>query len=554
MTHHWRAVPCRPLGALVAALTIACSPDVTPPGTEREVVSLRVLPSAASLVERSFIQLVADVRDTLGNPITGIPLQWSSADTTVLLVSEGGVASAVAPGLDSVYLHAGSKTAVGVVRVLARVVALSISPLALVSYPGDVGTFTAIMLDRRGLLVGGRKPVWSLADSSFAHIDADGRVSSSSVGRSRLMATIDSASDTATYASLITMDFVFAGAFHTCATTVRQDAYCWGANDFGQSGSNDFLDSLPTPVLMPAGVHLRGGGSGQEHSCAIATTGDAFCWGDNGFGQLGSGTSATRSQPTRVSSSMGFTQVSAGSFHSCAIGVDSLGYCWGRNDAGQLGSAGGSIGVPRAVGTPRLLFVVASGAAHTCATATNGDVLCWGQNQSGQLGDGTTTDRGAPNPVSGGLQASQVSAGTSHTCAVATTGDGYCWGDNSSGQLGASTPSSNSALPVLVGGLHTWKAIGAGARHTCGIDCAGSVWCWGDNFFGQLGNGGSGSGSTPRAVAGNLIFSSLTVGQNHACGLASDHRVYCWGLGGSGRLGKGSTGSSPIPVAVAFQN
>ena len=161
-------------------------------------------------------------------------------------------------------------------------------------------------------------------------------------------------------------------------------------------------------------------------------------------------------------------------------------------------------------------------------------------------------------PVTGGLTFKTVSAGKLHTCALDSTGQAYCWGRNSDGQLGdGSTNTSN--VPVPVSGP-PFIAIAAGTSHTCGLTSAGVLYCWGKNDKGQLGTGNTASINSPTAVAGGLQFASVSVGENHTCGVTKDPvtlspspLVYCWGDNQFGQLGDGTLTDRPAPTKVAFQ-
>src|SRR5437660_302565 len=185
--------------------------------------------------------------------------------------------------------------------------------------------------------------------------------------------------------------------------------------------------------------------AGDYHSCALRASGVAYCWGDNGNGQLGDGTTTQRLVPTAVAGGLTFASVTAGDFFTCAVTTSGAGYCWG---------AGGYIGdgtttqrlVPTSV-AGGLTFASVNAAAGTgftntaygCGVTTSGDAYCWGYNTFGTLGDGTTTQRLVPNTVAGGLTFADVRAGGNHTCGVTTSGAAYCWGLNGNGELGDGT-------------------------------------------------------------------------------------------------------------------
>ncbi len=237
---------------------------------------------------------------------------------------------------------------------------------------------------------------------------------------------------------------------------------------------------------------------GQNHTCALVN-GGARCWGWNEDGQLGDGNFGPGS-PIAVQVQglwSGVQAITGGTYHTCALSNGSA-LCWGRNSRGQLGDGSfASSAVPVQVsGLWDGAVAIAPGYEHTCALA-NGAVLCWGINERGQLGNGDGADRPEPVPVAGlSNHLAKVDGGFMHTCAL-VNGGVQCWGSNSHGQLGDGGASgAYSPVPVPVSGLSRGvQAVSAGVYHTCAIVNGGAV-CWGDNLYGQLGNGSPGSSSS----------------------------------------------------------
>jgi alpha-tubulin suppressor-like RCC1 family protein len=192
------------------------------------------------------------------------------------------------------------------------------------------------------------------------------------------------------------------------------------------------------------------------------------------------------------------------------------------------------------------------GGDQTCGLShANGGWYCWGDNQQGGLGDGTTTNRLTPVAVTGGLTFATVSSGgINFTCGLTATNAAYCWGNNWYGQLGDGTMTdSHTPVAVTTGGL-TFVTVTAGLNHTCGLTADGLAYCWGRNTFGQLGVGDTTRRLTPVAVAGGLRFASLRAMSLHTCGLTGLGAAYCWGLNDSGQLGDGTQTYRYTPVAV----
>jgi alpha-tubulin suppressor-like RCC1 family protein len=374
---------------------------------------------------------------------------------------------------------------------------------------------------------------------------------------------------------------VKAGDFHTCGIAAGQ-AYCWGSNATGQLGNADFGTNYnyPTPVDTTgvlAGKTILSIAGGSEHTCAIASDHQAYCWGNGDNGRLGNNDTGASDVPVAVDTSgvlAGKTILSivAGYQHTCAIASDHQAYCWGDNTYGQLGDGSGVPSyVPVAVSTAgalsgkTILSIYASGSSHTCVIASDNLAYCWGYGEDGQLGNGVTFSSSSPvqvntSSVLPGQTVVSLATAWQSTCAIGSDGKAYCWGNNASGQLGDGSNSA-SALPVAVqdtGVLSgkTLTSITADGTTACALDSAGAAYCWGNNTNGQLGNGSLDSNSTfPVAVDTSGVLSgktavTITSGDSHACVTTSDNGVYCWGNGTSGQLGDGTTNTSNIPVSV----
>ena len=332
-------------------------------------------------------------------------------------------------------------------------------------------------------------------------------------------------------------------------------------------GCGENSESPTSPQLEPAveadavaALSLRQVSVGFFHACGVSTSGSAYCWGENTWGQLGNGTTTSSQTPVAVAGGLSFRQITAGDNSTCGVATDDLTYCWGYNGAGQLGDETTAQRLtPTRVHAGGLKFRrVTAGASFVCGETANDLAYCWGANQSGQLGIGTTaTTVLKPVPVSGGRRFSQLSAGRFHACGITPTNVAFCWGENSGGQLGLGTKTGPetcsegacSTKPVKVAGGLRFRQINGGTDHTCAVTHENVAYCWGQNERGRLGNGTySQSSLTPSKVRGGIRFRTVSAGGFSTCGITPDDRAYCWGYGGT--LGDGTTADQRTPVRV----
>ncbi len=291
------------------------------------------------------------------------------------------------------------------------------------------------------------------------------------------------------------------GANHTCVLLFDGTARCWGDNRSGQVGDGTRTDRLtPRNVSGLTGAVQIAVAQDGDTTCAVIVDGTVRCWGNNNDGQVGDGTSGEdRLLPTVVSSLTEVVQVSAGTVHTCALLAGGTARCWGRNGSGQLGDGTTS---QRLLPTPVLTLSsavqITAGDNHTCAllgssydagtdTFTSGTARCWGSNLDGKLGDGSTEGRPTPTAVSEMAGAMSITAGTHHTCAVLATRAARCWGSNF-GRFGDGS-TVGRPTPTAVSSLFDAVQIEAGAEHTCALLASGAARCWGYNNYGRLGDG-----------------------------------------------------------------
>jgi alpha-tubulin suppressor-like RCC1 family protein len=304
------------------------------------------------------------------------------------------------------------------------------------------------------------------------------------------------------------------GSGHACGLTATGRASCWGQGANGELGTGRVgLSATPSAVTGGSFVAI---GAGVSHSCALNAMGGIYCWGTNRNGELGNHTNDPSPTPVTVSLPEGvrFTALTVGGSFACALATTGAAYCWGENSSGQLGvGSTRTANAPVQVQSPVPFRMVVAGGLHACALSAGGSAYCWGANGSGQLGLGAQgqTQSLQPAAVSGGLTFTSLAAGDAHTCGLTADGGAYCWGAGRSGQLG-NDQSSDSPRPVLVVGGQVFRALALGSSHSCGWSADDAVWCWGDNTAGQLGVLAGRSADAPVPVLVRPVTHAVPVG------------------------------------------
>ncbi len=366
---------------------------------------------------------------------------------------------------------------------------------------------------------------------------------------------------------------------HTCATDVDGAAWCWGSNWAGQVGDHTSgADNSPRLQAAPVGVPALAEPSndwvsivsGGAHGCGVRDDGTAWCWGSRYRGQLGNDdpvddcsasnpTACIFTSPQQVDGDGPWGVMAAGSRHTCAFDDSEVLWCWGDNSDGQLGTGGLDGASPSMVSGGADWDSFTAGSTHTCGVQADGTLWCWGSGWSGELGNGASgagASLDIPGQVGADADWTQVTAGGRFTCGIRDGGELWCWGNNSWGQIGnGETATEQLELQQVPG---TWDHAVAGGTHTCAVDSAGFLRCWGANERGQCGQDPSNETVlTPMAVNDETDWDQLVLGDEVTCATKTDGTLWCWGTRESGELGDGTIdreGSSDVPQRVGAES
>ncbi|MEW6684312.1 MAG: hypothetical protein AB1451_15555 [Nitrospirota bacterium] len=401
----------------------------------------------------------------------------------------------------------------------------------------------------------------------------------------RLIVTDQSGAD-------ISFETVAAGTFHTLAIATDGSLWAWGRNEAGQLGDGT-PDQRDVPTRIGIDTDWIAIDAGAAHSVGVrrnagssAAEGTLWGWGDNGSGQLGDAAiAAPVREPTQIGTDTNWAKVFAGESHTfalktepTAVGVDQTLWGWGHNMHGELAlgqSGAAQISAPTELGTAisRTWLMADSGFHHSVMLTADGHLWTTGANLFGQIGDGTSASKATPVRAGGastGWQGAKLAAGEVHNAAIKIVGQTadqppisygtlWTWGNNERGQLGDGTLADRD-LPIQIGADATWRQVAVGSLHTVAIKTDGTLWAWGDNSMGQLGVGSQTEWSaTPTEVpkpSASDPWVGVATGAFHTLAITRNGNLWAWGANGNGQLGIPSPAPAPpyppefLPVLV----
>ena len=356
---------------------------------------------------------------------------------------------------------------------------------------------------------------------------------------------------------IITKEYLMTVYPQIAANMITPELWTWGRNGNGQLGDNTTIIRSTPVTTFAGGTNWKQVAGGYNHTAAIKTDGTLWTWGLNAYGILGDNTTTDRSTPvTTFAGGTNWKQVACGSNHTAAIKTDGTLWAWG----------GGGTAVPvgnnvqSSIYTPVTTFAggtnwkqVACGNNHTVAIKTDGTLWTWGSNSYGQLGDNTVTQRNTPvTTFAGGTNWKQVACGGSNTAAIKTDGTLWTWGSNDFGQLGDNTIISRSTPVTTFAGGTNWKQVACGVLHTAAIKTDGTLWTWGYNDYGQLGDNTTIQQSIPvTTFSGGTNWKQVSGGGGQTGAIKTDGTLWVWGSDVNGCLGRNtSSNNMSVPVTT----
>jgi alpha-tubulin suppressor-like RCC1 family protein len=295
--------------------------------------------------------------------------------------------------------------------------------------------------------------------------------------------------------------------------------------------------------------------AGYQSTLAVKTDGTLWAWGDNDFGQLGTGNFVAKNAPVQVGTASDWKEVSCGENHVIALKTNGTLWAWGDNIFGQLGEGGilPMSNIPVQVGLDSDWQTISAGSYHNLALKTNGALWAWGWNFAGQVGDGTTTDVLFPTQIALGSTFKAISTGAYFSHAIKTNGTLWAWGDSSFGQLGDGT-TNFFITPTQIGTANDWKSVDGGDSFTLAIKTNGTLWSWGANFEGNLGDGTLIDHYAPLQVGTYTNWKSISAKFYHVSGVKNNGTLWAWGFNLYGQLGDSTNAQKVVPTQIGTSN
>ncbi|CAM4263743.1 RCC1 domain-containing protein [Flavobacterium terrigena] len=352
---------------------------------------------------------------------------------------------------------------------------------------------------------------------------------------------------------------ISAGSSHTLGLKADGTLWAWGHNDTGQLGiGNTNNKSIPTRV--GTGTNWVYVSASYDTSFAIKADGTLWGWGENTFYRIGDGTPTNRTAPVQIGTATNWLSVDSKN-HTVAIKTDGTLWAWGFNSTGQLGNGTSSndiyVTTPVQVGTDTNWSAACAGSDATIALKNNGTLWACGDNDYGQLGNGLSGNNNLGNPlvlvltqIGTATDWQKISLGNTHNLAVKTNGTLWAWGKNDIGQLGDGTTSLKN-IPTQIGTGTDWNKVSATSSHSLAVKTDGTLWAWGNNNYGQIGDGTTVNKTTPTQIGTATNWSETFSRGQLSVAIKTDGSFYGWGYNSYGQLGDATTAHKNTPTAIA---
>ena len=368
---------------------------------------------------------------------------------------------------------------------------------------------------------------------------------------------------------------VCCGVEHNVALKTDGTLWAWGNNEYGQLGTEGntgykallkfaplniiegatkairYIPCIDSPLQVGYDTDWSAIAVGAEHTIALKTDGTLWAWGAlwQGFDSAEPVEPVTKTLPTRIGADTDWSAIAANGYHNVAMKSDGTLWTWG-----EISLLGGIIianRIPTRIGADTDWKSVACGWSYAVAIKTDGTLWAWGENNYGQLGDGTVITKTNPTRIGTDTDWSAIAVGSEHSIALKTDGSLWAWGENYHGQLGngKSGEWTGITIPTRIGADTNWDKISAGGFHTIVLKTDGTLWAWGSNGWGELGNGKTTSQSIPTRIGADTNWAKISAG-GHTLALKTDGTLWAWGMNNYGQLGDGTMINRYSPTQV----
>jgi alpha-tubulin suppressor-like RCC1 family protein len=563
--------------AAASAALIACGGDVTPPPTPKSVAFAT---HAASIVADDSLALAASLTMSNGSPGTQSLIAYSTSAPAVATVDGKGMVTAIAAGTSTISAQVGSlHDEVAVTVSWAPITTITFGRDTATLLLDDSLSTSVVVTNSHNKPSPNAVVTYSSSSAGVATVDANGRIRTFATGLATITATVENLHSNINVNVVPHFTLIASGSQHTCGITGTQRLYCWGSDANGNLGAGTSTSGCVqiyggcslVPIPVTGADRFVSVTAGEFHTCALTSTGVAYCWGGNYYGQVGTGAIGGEIRvPTAVVGGHVFRSISAGRMHTCGIDTSGDAWCWGWDVWGQLGAGATApdrcnffftnepcSDTPLKVAGPVRFAEVMGSEKQSCGRALSGAAYCWGAEVTGtegtdcQFGQNANCTR-TPLLQVGGTIFQRVGMGGVYRCGQKSDGVLWCWGADYYGSFGNGTASPYSPdTATRAAGGKSYSQITFGSGHMCGLNGT-AVECWGQNYYGQGGGPIGSDRYNPGPINGGMNFVSVFSGSNAFtnCGISPAGRAYCWGENDLGQLGNGTLTSSADPVLV----